>query len=163
VFDAIAERAARICQATDARVYVLDGDRLIHASGHGDLKTDTGRAIPLQGSITGQAVMRRVPLQIEDSAAASEAEFPFARRMAEEKGHRTVLAVPLLRENRQLGAIVMRRTDVLPFSDKQIALLRTFADQAAIAIENVRLFNDTKEALERQTATADILSVIADR
>ena len=87
----------------------------------------------------------------------TEGEYPIARTLAHKYGHRTILAVPLVREDRALGTIVLRRTEVRPFEDKHIALLKTFADQAVIAIENVRLFNETKEALERQTATAEIL------
>ena len=90
--------------------------------------------------------------------------------MAREHGERTILSVPLLRENESIGAIVLRRTEVQPFSDKQIALLQTFADQAVIAIGNVRLFEevqaktrDLSEALTYQTGSGNILKVIASR
>src|SRR6185503_12448823 len=75
--------------------------------------------------------------------------------------HRAMLAVPLLREDRAIGAIALWRREPRAFSDKQVALVKTFADQAAIAIDNVRLFNETKEALDQQTAISEILRVIA--
>src|SRR5512143_433692 len=93
--------------------------------------------------------------------AESQAEYPLGKAYAQRIGIRTVLGTPLLREGVPIGAILIRRIEVRPFSDKQIALLKTFADQAVIAIENVRLFQELTEALEQQTATSEILGVIA--
>src|SRR5262249_28679497 len=97
-------------------------------------------------------------IHVHDLQAAA-AEFPGTRGIA--LGLRTVLSTPLLREGVAIGAIYIRRREVRPFTERQIKLLETFADQAVIAIENVRLFNELKESLEQQTATSEILGVIA--
>ncbi len=163
VLQAVAERAARICQATDARIFLVEGDKLRYAAGVGDVPHPAAGELRNldRGLVMGRAVIDRQPVHIEDLAAVSEKEWPQAAASQRRFGHRTTLAVPLLREQQSLGAILLRRMEVRPFSEKQIALLRTFADQAAIAIENVRLFNETKEALDQQKASADVLVVIS--
>src|SRR6185295_17265044 len=114
-----------------------------------------------RGSVTGRSIIDRQTIHIDDLAAESETEFPVGKSLQQRFGQRTVLATPLLREEIPIGAIAIRRMEVRPFTDKQIKLLETFADQAVIAIENVRLFNELKESLEQQTATSEILGVIA--
>ena len=110
-------------------------------------------------SIPGRTVVDRRTLHIHDVAAEPEDDLaaPFARSI----GVRTMLSTPLMREGVPIGTIHIRRMEVRPFTEKQIKLLETFAAQAVIAIENVRLFQELKESLEQQTATSEILGVIA--
>jgi GAF domain-containing protein len=161
VLDAVAVRAARICDASDSRIFLVEGDSYRYAAGFGDVGVLTP-IIPLdRDTPSGRAIIDRAVQHVEDMQALPEGEFARARDIAQKSGWRTILIVPLLREGRALGTISLRRKTVRPFAEKQIALLQTFADQAAIAIENVRLFNATKEALEQQTATAEVLNVIS--
>ncbi len=170
VLDAIAENAARVCNARDAVLFRMEGDVLRVAAQYGTISArgaDQDLAVN-RGWVTGRAVVDRTTIHVEDLAHASETEFPQGRAMQERFGHRTTLATPLLREGVALGALLIRRMEVQPFSDKQIKLLETFADQAVIAIENVRLFKeleakneDLGESLDQQTATGEILRVIS--
>ena len=108
----------------------------------------------------GRSILDQQPVHVRDLQNAPD-EFALGRDLARKFGHRTILAVPLIREGEALGTILVRRRVVRPFEDKHIALLKTFADQAAIAIENVRLFNELREALERQTATSEVLQAVS--
>jgi GAF domain-containing protein len=163
VLDAVAENAARLCGADDAVIRRVEGDTLRLVARFGSLPLpDTTRPIR-RDYPAGLAIIERRTIHIDDISPRVETEFPRVSR-----GLRTVLATPLLREGVPIGVIVIRRTEVHPFTDKQIALLQTFADQAVIAIENVRLFTELQarnreltDSLARQTATGNVLHAIS--
>jgi signal transduction histidine kinase len=163
VLQVVAEHAMRLCQCPDARVWLVEGDKLRYVTGCGDISPATeGQTLPINGEWPpGMAVLGGKPVHIEDASALLQEQYPIAYEMQRRHGHRTVLVVPLMREGQALGTIVLRRMLMQPFADRHIALVQTFADQAVIAIENVRLFNETKEALEQQTVISDILQVIS--
>ena len=162
VLDVIAENAARICGTLDVSIIRVEGDayRVVAAYGFAPNWT-AGETRPIdRGSVIGRAIVDRQTIHIHDIRTVQD-DFWRVKSNAVQQGLRTMLATPLLREGVAIGAIGIRRTEVQPFTDKQIALLKTFADQAVIAIENVRLFQELKESLEQQTATSEILGVIA--
>src|SRR4029453_7620093 len=163
VFDAIVESAARLCDAFNAAVVSFDGElvRLEATRNWTPEAFDVVRPIvpapPSRAVTTGRAILERAVVHVPDV----ERDLEYLPELGPAGGFRSVLAVPMLRDGIPLGAITVGRAGSGPFSDNQIELLRTFADQAVIAIENVRLFNETKEALEQQTATSEILRVIS--
>jgi signal transduction histidine kinase/putative methionine-R-sulfoxide reductase with GAF domain len=170
VFDAIAESAARLCQSLDANIFERQGDRLVLVAHHGQIPAGPiGQfALPLiPGTVNGRAVIERRTINLADVQVENE-QFPEGSVFARQLGHRTNLSVPLIREGVAIGTIALRRTEVRPFTDTQVKLIQTFADQAVIAIENVRLFTELEarnreltKALDTQTATSDILRVIS--
>jgi GAF domain-containing protein len=161
VLNAVAESAARLCDATDTLIDRVDGDVLEHIAAYGLMRMAERRRPITRGTPAGRAVMDCQTVHIHDVLSLLDTEYPDAKARQKITGTRTVLVAPLIREGIAIGTIQIRRPEVRPFSEKQIALLRTFADQAVIAIENVRLFQELKEALKQQTATSEILSVIA--
>ena len=160
VFTAMAASAARLCEARDATIFRIDGDVLRLVAHEGPIAPDA--VLPLaDGTIGGRVIRERRAIHVEDMQAAETHDYPISSEFARNRGFRTILSVPLLHGGQAIGLIAIRRTEVRPFTDRQIELVKTFADQAVIAIENVRLFNETKEALEQQTATSEILRVIS--
>ncbi|HSD24953.1 MAG TPA: GAF domain-containing protein, partial [Solirubrobacterales bacterium] len=168
VFEALAENAVRLCAAERAHIFRFDGQLLRVVASHNASPervafVEQHPVAPGRGSGTGRAALERRTVHIHDAQA--DPEYTYG---ADVGSIRTVLAVPMLRGGELLGVIIIYRHEVLPFTDSQIALMETFADQAAIAIENARLLSelqtknaDLTAALEQQTATSEILSVIS--
>src|SRR6185503_18031529 len=167
VFDVIVKSAVQLCGARFGRVYRYDGTAIHMVASHGLSASGLGtvqRVFPrpaTQDTIAGQVILSRRPRFIVD-VQRDKAVPELSRQMIEALGTRSQVTIPMLRGGESIGAITMGWGAPDGFTDKQVALLRTFADQAVIAIENVRLFNETKEALEQQTATAEILKVISE-
>ncbi|HEY7040729.1 MAG TPA: GAF domain-containing protein, partial [Methylomirabilota bacterium] len=177
VLDTVVRAAARFCGAPDVVIVRRDGDVLRGAAAVGPFGAELasrsggieGLLVPVtRGAVSGRAVVDRRSVHVHDLAAESEDEFPVGRDLQRRYGHHTMLATPLLREGTPLGAILLFRTEVRPFSDRQLELAKIFANQAVIAIENVRLFQELQtrnhaltESLEQQTATGEILRVIS--
>jgi signal transduction histidine kinase/putative methionine-R-sulfoxide reductase with GAF domain len=159
VLETVAATAARLCEATDAQIHFVEGDGTRLVASFGPLPAPKYVALSRKTPAM-RAIIERRTVHVHDLRAA-ETEYPDSQEMSQRFGTRTFLSVPLLREGLAIGSINIRRTEVRPFSEKQIALLKTFAHQAVIAIENVRLFQELKELLEQQTATSEILGVIA--
>src|SRR5262245_9243059 len=166
--DAIAGTASRLCGAADVTIFLRDGGDLRSTAHHGHMSMAfpyVRQPIALDW-VAGRTVIDRKPIHVHDLLTAGE-DLSRGREIAALAGHRTTLGIPLLREGAAIGCIVLRRAVVDPFAEKQITILQTFADQAVIAIENTRLFEEVQtrtgelgQALEYQTAISDVLGVI---
>jgi PAS domain S-box-containing protein len=161
VLDAVAEHAGRLCDNT-AEIYRLENNliRLVASYGELPVHIQAREGFPVnRDRVIGRTICDRRPVHVHD-LAAEDSEYPSGSSDAKRLGHRTTLGIPLLRERTLIGGILFRRWEVRPFSDNQIALLKSFADQAAIAIENVRLFEAEKQ---RTLALAQANRDLAER
>jgi two-component system NtrC family sensor kinase len=163
VLKAIVDNAREVCDAYDAAVLLRDGDDLRFSAHHGPIPIGIEKWPINRHWAAGRAVLDKQPVHLHDLLAEENADFSDGRELSRRMGHRCILSVPLLRENEAIGAIVLRRTEVHPFGDKQIALLQTFADQAVIAIGNVRLFEEVQARTRELAASLDDLRTAQDR
>jgi len=147
VLDSVAEHAARLCDASNARIWRLEDNllRLVASYGESSATMDFREGLPVdRATVTGRAAYDGRTIHVHD-IAAEDSEYPVGSRAVKGQGWHTTLATPLLREGTPIGVILVRRLEVRPFYDKEIALLEAFADQAVVAIENVRLFEAEKQ------------------
>jgi GAF domain-containing protein len=150
VLDTVAENAARLCEATDAVITRVDAEGLKQVAQFGAMPVPEPNRIN-RNSPVSRAIVDRKTIHVHDLLAEVETEYPESKERQKVTGTRTILVTPLLREGIPIGTINIRRTEVRPFSEKHVKLLETFADQAVIAIENVRLFQEL-EARTRELA-----------
>ncbi|WP_386260359.1 GAF domain-containing protein [Sulfitobacter aestuariivivens] len=170
VFDAILSRAANLCDAPMASLYIVNEERThaVMEAYRGDAlaswATGKTRWEMKKGVAVADAILDRVPVHIHDlkDTDTYRKGGPVRRAAVDEEGVRTFLAIPLIHKGVGIGDLVLFKREVQPFSPEDIGLLENFADQAVIAIQNARLFNETQTALVRQTATADILRVVSE-
>src|SRR5262245_27098351 len=162
VLGALVESAARLCNAYDAAIFQVVGDGLRLVAHHGQLPTigPVGQLeVPLvRGHIGGRTVIERRTIQVADVLAEAD-EYPESRKNALQLGYRTSLAVPLVHASEAIGVILIRRDEVRPFSERQIELVNTFADQAVIAIENTRLFEEVQARTRELAKTVEDLEI----
>jgi GAF domain-containing protein len=163
VLDKVGENAARLCEANNAVIFRLEDNVLRQVAAYGGIATTSHprEGLPVtRDRVTGRAICDLRTIHVHDLASENR-EYPLGSKDAKLDGHRTTLATPLMRQGVPIGAILIRRMEVRPFSDEQIELLETFATQAVIAIENTHTLNELRESLSQQTATADVLKVIS--
>jgi signal transduction histidine kinase len=164
VLATVAQHAAQICEAQIVDILTVEDDKLCYAAELGDFgRILYGETAPLnRETVMGRSVCDKQPVHVVDLQSMDH-DFPLGREYALALGHRTTLAVPLIREDRALGTILVRRAEVRPFDDRHITLLKTFADQAAIAIENARLFNEVQDRTRELSQSLDELRTAQDR
>jgi signal transduction histidine kinase/CheY-like chemotaxis protein len=163
VFERILESTTRLFKCTGAAIFLAHGDAQLHfAAGTGATVTDIAALYPqpLEQTSASLVISERRQMYFPDAMNGADVP-PSLRRAADVQGNFSTVLTPMLWNNEGIGLIAIRREPNATFNDKELNLLKTFADQAVIAIQNARLFNETKEALEQQTATAEVLQVIS--
>jgi two-component system, NtrC family, sensor kinase len=161
VLDTLVESAVRLCDGYDAVILLREGESLVFGAHHGPIPMDFVKWPLTRNWTAGRAVVDGKPVHVHDLTAAVE-EFPDGSAMATRLGHRTILSVPLLRENEAIGSLTVRRNEVRPFTPKQVELVTTFADQAVIAIENVRLFDEVRARTRELAQSVEELRALGE-
>jgi GAF domain-containing protein len=155
VLNTLVESAARLCNSVDAVILLREGEMLTLGAHYGPIPTGVIN-LPISRAWTaGRAVVDRRSVQVHDLAAEGD-EYPEGHALAVRLGHRTIVSTPLLRDGEAIGCLTLRRTEVRPFTEKQVELAETFADQAVIAIENVRLFDEVQARNRDLTALGEV-------
>jgi len=167
VLDTIVEMAQKLGNSYDAALALLEGKGMRARAHNGPIPMRTEWPTLSRGSVAARSVLDRTAVHVHDLSIAGT-EFPEGQAYALKMGHRTIIAVPLLLKGEAIGTLIVRRKEVRPFTDKESELLKTFADQAVIAIENARLFeaeqaskHELEQSLEYQTATSGVLGIIS--
>jgi signal transduction histidine kinase len=162
VLDVVVSAARRFCGADDATIVLRNGDHAMVGAHEGPIAPYEAVKRPLTRSMAmGRAILDRNTVHVPDIANVDAEEWREGQVLARQFGHRAIIAAPMMREGEAIGVVLLRKDEPGPFTQRQIELLETFAAQAVIAIENVRLFTELRESLEQQTATAEVLQVIS--
>jgi two-component system, NtrC family, sensor kinase len=162
VFAVVAASATRLCDASDATIHQVDGDAVLRQVAHHGPIAVPGSLPVTRGVLAGRAVLDRQTIHVADLQAETE-EYPEGSNIARRLGLHTNLAVPLIRAGEAIGVVIVRRTEVRPFTDRQIELLGTFATQAVIAIENARLFDEVQQRTRELSQSLEDLRAAQDR
>ncbi len=163
VLQAVAESACDVCDANDCAVLLKQGGDLLFSAHHGPIPIGLDKWPINRNWTAGRAVIDQMTVHVHDLQGPEGEEFPEGRELSIKMGHRTIASVPLLREGESIGAMVVRRKEAQPFTDKQLALLQTFADQSIIAINNVHLFEEVQARTRDLSNSLENLRTTQDR